>query len=291
MFSGFTERIQRSWQLTKLSWTILMKDKELLWFPVLSGLVMLAIMIVFFVPFSVVVGLASGGRGSDSNQILGAVFLFGYYTIAYSVSMYFNVALIGAAMIRLDGGDPTMGDGLKIANQRIGKIIQFALISATVGTISQYLRERGGIIGSFIASFISMAWNFATFFVLPILIVKDIGPIDAIKESTNLFKKTWGEQVVATMGIGFVTGMISFAIMLVGVLLIALAISMQSVAFAVIVGIAMFVAFILVSVISGALNGIFRAVTYRWVESGILPDEMDVEMIRGAFQDKNKRKA
>jgi hypothetical protein len=291
MFGGFMERIQRSWLLTKISWAILMKDKELLWFPVLSGLVMLAIMVVFFIPFSVVIGLASGGRDSDGGQILGVVFLFGYYTIAYTVSMYFNVALIGAAMIRLDGGDPTMGDGLKIANQRIGKIVQFALISATVGTISQYLRERGGIIGSFIASFISMAWNFATFFVLPILIVKDIGPIDAIKESTSLFKKTWGEQVVATMGIGFVTGMISFAIMIVGLLLIFFAISIQSLALGVIVGIAIFVAFILIGVIAGALNGIFRAVTYRWVESGVLPDEMDVEMIRGAFQDKNKRTA
>ena len=59
--------------------------------------------------------------------------LFLFYLAQYTVVFFFNTALVGAALIRLEGGDPTISDGLKIAFDRIGVIVEYAALAATVG--------------------------------------------------------------------------------------------------------------------------------------------------------------
>ncbi|MEZ4610600.1 MAG: DUF6159 family protein [Caldilineaceae bacterium] len=51
-------------------------------------------------------------------------------------------------------------------------------------------------------SFVGLAWNLITYLVVPILVVENIGPRQAIQRSTALIKKTWGEQVVAYVSTG-----------------------------------------------------------------------------------------
>ena len=51
-------------------------------------------------------------------------------------------------MIRLDGGDPTVRDGFRLAFARLPAILGYAAISATVGMILRAIAERGGIVGA-----------------------------------------------------------------------------------------------------------------------------------------------
>ena len=172
----------RSWQLVKASWAVLQADKELLWFPVISGIITILICIVMFIPSVVVsITLFSTGASEGVTEVFGFVGLFIFYLVTYTISIYFNTALIGAAMIRMDGGDPTMKDGFDIANSRLGKIIGFAAMSATVGVIIRVLQERGGIVGNIVSWLGGIAWNLATFLVIPVLVTQNIGPIDAVK--------------------------------------------------------------------------------------------------------------
>ena len=185
----------RSWQLVKASWAVLQADKELLWFPVISGIITILICIVMFIPSVVVsITLFSTGASEGVTEVFGFVGLFIFYLVTYTISIYFNTALIGAAMIRMDGGDPTMKDGFDIANSRLGKIIGFAAMSATVGVIIRVLQERGGIVGNIVSWLGGIAWNLATFLVIPVLVTQNIGPIDAVKRSASLLRETWGEQ-------------------------------------------------------------------------------------------------
>ena len=41
-----------------------------------------------------------------------------------------------------------------------------------------------------------------TFLVVPILVLEDLGVGDALKRSKDLFKKTWGENVIGQVGLG-----------------------------------------------------------------------------------------
>jgi hypothetical protein len=116
-------------------------------------------------------------------------------------------SLIGAALIRIKGGDPTVMDGFAIANSHFSAILGYAAISATIGLVLLWLSERGSL-GRLAASLFGMAWNLATFLVVPILVSEDLGPADAIKKSTRLLKRTWGEQIVGNFSIGLIFGLL-----------------------------------------------------------------------------------
>ena len=120
MFAKFS----RSWELVKASAGVLRSDKELLVFPVVSGIATLIVLATFAIPVFAL-RIFEDGVGP-----LGAIFGFQFYLCQYFVIFYFNSALVGAAMIRLNGGDPTVRDGLQIANERLVPILGYAAIAA-----------------------------------------------------------------------------------------------------------------------------------------------------------------
>ena len=65
-------------------------------------------------------------------------------------------------------------------------------------------RSASGIIGTIVARLVGLAWNLVTFLVVPILVLEDLGVGDALKRSKDLFKKTWGENVIGQFGLGAV---------------------------------------------------------------------------------------
>ena len=93
--------------------------------------------------------------------------------------IYANSALVGAALIRLRGGDPTVSDGLRIASSHLGSIIGYAAISATVGLILRWLQDRGSL-GVLASSLFGLAWSLATFLAVPVLVSENLGPMDSI---------------------------------------------------------------------------------------------------------------
>ena len=138
MFEKFT----RSWELTKASAAVLRSDKELMIFPVISSLAALLVAATFLIPIF-------GLRLFEGGQIgpLGFVVGFLFYVCQYFVIFFFNVALVGAAMIRLEGGDPTVADGIRIAKSKAGVILGYAAIAATVGMVLKMFEERAGFLG------------------------------------------------------------------------------------------------------------------------------------------------
>jgi hypothetical protein len=286
-------RYHNSWQLVKASWAVLRSDKQLLLFPIISAATMVLITIVFLIPVGAIFGLVgalTNSRGQSGSEVIGYAVLFLFYLVSYTVSIFFNVALVGAAMIRLDGGSPTLRDGLSLARSKFGIILQYAVISATVGIIFRFIEEKLGFLGSIIAWLGGLAWNVATYRVVPVLAAKDVSPIDAIKESANLLKKTWGEQIIADSGMGFVFFLLSMLVIFVGMFLtFAVGAAANSPALVVFFILATFVAVIGLAVIAGALSGIYQAALYRYAETGVVPDNFDIEMIKGAFKEKKKK--
>jgi hypothetical protein len=259
------ERLRRSWQLAKASWAVLRADRELLLFPLMSFLALVAILISFAVPIALTVGFS--GRELDENSTLGFVLGFLFYVVAYSVMFFFNAGLVGAAMIRLEGGDPTVGDGLRIASSRLPAIIGYAVIAATVGMVLRFISERAGFIGAIIIGFIGLAWSVLTFLVVPVLVVEKVGPVDAVKRSGRLLRKTWGEQIIGGAGIGIVFGLLSFAAIIIG---IAVVVAFAAVAWQLAV-LGVFATILVVggiSLVGAALSGIYTASLYRYATTG-----------------------
>ncbi len=275
------DKISRSWTLVKASAAVLRSDKELLLFPVISSIATLLVALTFMVP---VVGLRlfeGGGIG-----VLGAIVGFAFYLCQYFVIFFFNTALVGAAMIRLEGGDPTVADGLRIARSKAGVILGYAAIAATVGLVLKMISEKSGAIGKIVVGMMGMAWTLASFLVVPILVSRDVGPIDAVKESAALLKRTWGENVAGNVGIGLAFGLVTLLVVLAVIAMVVGAAALGGLKLAIVVGVIGALAIALVAVIQAALSGIYSAAVYRFAVDGQAPAGFAGPQLQAAFQPK-----
>ncbi|HUR17041.1 MAG TPA: DUF6159 family protein [Candidatus Limnocylindrales bacterium] len=277
MFQTFS----RSLELAKASLSVLRSDKELLVFPLISFIALVVVTISFAVPLWLTGAVADAVDGKIN--IPGAILAFLFYLVSYTVTFFFNTALVGAAMIRLDGGDPTLRDGFRIAMSRLPQIIAYALIAATVGMILRWISERAGFVGQIVAGIVGFGWSVATFLVVPILVLENVGPVDAIKRSASLLRKTWGEQLVGNFGIGLIFGLLALVALVIGVALIV-AIAQVS---TILAGVAVVVTALIVGAIAlvgAAASGIFTASLYRYATKGDPGPAFRTETISAAFR-------
>lgn len=259
------EKFSRSWELAKASAAVLRADKELLLFPVLSSIATLLVLATFALPVALT-DLFSDGFGP-----VAAVVGFAFYFCQYTVIVFFNSALVAAATIRMEGGDPTFSDGIRAARARLPAILGYAAIAATVGVLLKWLKDGdNNVIVRLIGSGLGVAWTLATFLVVPVLVNRDIGPVDALKESVALFKRTWGENAIGNVGIGAVFGLLTFGVVLIGAVTCFLA-AQASVGLAIGLGVVFVLAVLSLGVIQAALSGIYSAALYRYATAHQAP--------------------
>lgn len=278
------DSIGRSWELAKGSFRVLRSDKELLIFPFLSFIALVIVSLSFFYPFYLVGGITSAENGE--MNIASYVIAFLFYIVSYTVTFFFQTALVGAAMIRLDGGDPTLGDGFRIAFARLPKIIIYAVIAATVGMILRWISERAGIVGQIVGGILGFAWSVATFLVVPVLVVENVGPFEAIKRSTGYLKRTWGEQIIGNVGIGLVFGLLIMLVIFAGGALLFL-LFQASVTLGLVGVVALILLVGVLALIGSALGGIFTASVYRYATKGDGGSMFNNQVLATAFRQKH----
>jgi len=213
------------------------------------------------------------------------VWVFLFYFCQYSVIIFCNCALVGAAMIRLDGGNPTLADGFNAAKERIVPILGYAAIASTVGVLLQALRKDDSLVVRLIGSGLGAAWTLATFLVVPVLVSEQIGPIDALKQSAFLLKRTWGENLIGNVGMSVVFGLIGFVVVLFGAVLVFGA-AQLSVGLAIAIGVVFVIGLLLLGVIQAAIGGIYSAALYRYVTDGEAPPAFRGLQLEQAFAPK-----
>jgi hypothetical protein len=255
-------RISRGWNLAKMSLNIIRKDKEILIFPIISGLVTILLLASFFIGMFFSVGF--DGLAQKSSSWLVYVFFVAFYFISFFVSIFFNACVIGCATIRLNGGDPTVKDGFRIAWSNIGRIAVWALFAATVGLIIRAIQERVGFIGKLIMGALGVAWTVVTYFVVPVLIYEKLGPWGSVKRSASILKKTWGESLVGNLGLGlifFLLGALGILPIVLGALIGGLAGGIVGLAIAI-------VYWTILAVIASAAQSVLVAALYRYATTG-----------------------
>jgi hypothetical protein len=281
------ERFSRSWELVKASASVLSQDKELLVFPAVSAVATFIVGACFVLPMIGMGGFDNLGRAAEGEASIGVyLWAFAFYLAQYSVIFFFNAALVGAAMIRLEGGDPTVADGFRIAFGKIGPILGYAAIAATVGIILRAIQERVGFIGRWVTGLLGVAWTVATFMVVPILVTRNVGPLDAVKESASMLRRTWGENVIGQGGLGLVFGLIQVLLVIAGIAVFIGAASTQSVALMTIAALGVIASVILVALVQTALSGIYAAALYRHASGQQSVSGFDPQLLQNAFAHK-----
>jgi len=199
------ERMANGWELAKESWGVLKMDKELVVFPLLSGVACLLVLASFATPLFMTGYIDALSDDPEAFQSpVSWVIAFAFYFVNYFVIVFFNSALVASALIRFRGGDPTLSDGFGAAMNRLPQIAAWALVSATVGILLRAVEQAHEKAGSLISAILGTAWSIMTYFVVPVLVVEKVGPFEAVKRSVGVLKRTWGEALAANFGIGFI---------------------------------------------------------------------------------------
>jgi cytochrome c biogenesis protein CcdA len=210
--------------------------------------------------------------------------MFLFYFFTYMIIIFFNSAIIACVMIRLEGGDPTIKDGLNASMSMLPLIAAWALIAASVGMLLRMIEERSDGIGQIVSGFLGLAWSAISFLVIPILVVERRGPIASLKESTRLLKRTWGEQLIGRFSFGIVfaiLGIPAYLLLFMGFS----SITRNSAGGIMLVVLAMIYILIL-ALVQSALQAIFQAVMYKYVRDRKAPTGFNPYMLEGAFSRK-----
>lgn len=283
---------KKSGELLKQSFHVLRADKQLLVFPLLSTIACIAVLISFAAPFiftAIATDIAENHKKEELTagmKALGFAVMFLYYFVNYLVIVFFNTALVSCAMERFDGKTPTFAGGMRAAVSLLPQILGWALLSATVGTILRAIEERVGFVGKIITGLVGAGWSIATYFVVPVLVVEKVGPVDAVKRSVSVMSKTWGTALVSNVGMAFINLGLFVVCLLPVAIGGALSISLQH---WIPVAVGGFISVLLVMIfmlVMSAMQMILVAALYRFASSGQTPAGFDGEAMRTAFRTK-----
>jgi hypothetical protein len=204
-----------------------------------------------------------------------------FYVATYGVAIFFNAALAICVLRKLAGQQATILDGLHGALSCFPQILGWALVSATIGIVLKAIERRSGFVGSMVARVLGLAWSVATFLVVPVLVAERKGPLEAVQESVQLLKRTWGEDLLAGLGFGLlyffwaIPGAFAFVIgagMIPTHPIVAIAIMVLAILY-----------FPILGLVLSTMSTIFDVVLYRYASTGTITPGFDRELLEASF--------
>jgi hypothetical protein len=246
-----------------------MRDKELMVLPLISGAIMSVVTIGTGLGFSL------GGSSLEARGPALYLPIFLMYVVMYAIGIFFQAAVIAGATERMRGGDPTVRSALTAASRRLGPIVMWAVVAATVGMALRAIQDRVGFVGKIVAGLAGAAWSLATFFVVPVLVLEDKSIQDSFGQSVSVFKKTWGETMTGGVSLG-VAAFTAWATLIAITGVLAYVIGVAAVA-------VFLVGAILLGIFFSALQGVYVASLYRYATEGVVPPGFDRTLLGHAF--------
>lgn len=290
MFSG----IARGWGIAKTSWAVLKQHPKLLLLPIISGL-------AFLVLFGLVVGSVVAGSKSamvkqffesaQNGEVIAYAILFAIYFLSTFIVIFFNAALIFCSLQAFAGKTPSLREGISTALGRLPQILAWTFVASTVGlllsALQNFLKDKLGFLGSLLGGLVETAWLVVTYFAVPVIVVDGVGPVEAVKRSSSILKRTWGESLGGEGGLGIISFLLFLPVILLVGFVATTARGFGADATVPILLGAIIVPYVLtLIVVFSALGTIFRTGTYVYATTGKAPGNMDGALMQGAFKPK-----
>ena len=291
-------RIKTSLELFESSWSVMKKNKTLLFFPVIV-LVFILMIMIFFLSSVVLLdtgdmlpeiinarnwpGMADRVTFLTANYKLAfSVIGAGVYLIAVFLATFFNVAFYNEILHALNGNSVSIARGIGAAWSKIKLILIWSLFAGLVGMIIKTLEERLSFVGRWIMTFIGFSWSVASVFIVPVIIreEKTSNPVRLLKTSASMLHRTWGEAVTGYVGFSslFLIGLL----VIVPLFIIALIFAGQVISnLWVIIAMLLliFISLLAFGCLYSVMAHIYRCALYVYATEGIIPGPYDEEMM------------
>lgn len=281
----------RSFRLLKVSWQVVRKNRSMLFLPLLSALFSFVFIIAMLFP-TILAFIGDEGEGAVST-----ILALGIYLGLAFIATFFNTALVFIAREKLAGRDSSVGKALGFAFSKFGVILGWSLLSATVGLLLRFLENlaskvpvAGQIIILILQKVMGLLWSILTLFAIPVMVYEDVGPFKALRRSSLVLRKAWGEGFMMYFGLG---GVYLLFIVLGGFLFGSGLFFAGTTGEPVVMGLGLILA--VVYFVGGVLfletiNKVFFTALYMYASTGVVADGFPPQMLASAFRPKKHRK-
>ncbi|HXT12886.1 MAG TPA: DUF6159 family protein [Candidatus Angelobacter sp.] len=299
-------RFERSWLLFRSSLRVIVRNKELLIFPIFISAATVVIFLFFFAPallwptgYSVLSAEhwhALGGTFLSRTSGVGAhpfgptPFAIAYCVVVYFASMFtatfFNVAFYHEILAALNGESVSLGHGLQFACSRWKAILLWALFAGLIGLIIRAIEQRFEIVGRITAGLIGVAWSIASVFVIPV-IVRDqatANPILILKKSAGTLKNAWGEGLIGYIGIGAINTIVMASSMVVIVAAGVISSKLHNFWLLGLVLCGWFLGMVVWSYLMNVAGLVYKGALYLYAAEGAIHEPFDQPMLDSAWK-------
>jgi hypothetical protein len=197
--------------------------------------------------------------------------------------VFFNSALISCVMQVISGEEPRIDRALAVSGKRLPQIIGWALVSAFVGVLLKVIENAHERAAALVAAILGTAWSAMTYFVVPVIVLDGVGPVEAVKQSLSILKRTWGTALVGNFSLGLVGLLFMLPLYLLGIAMIALGVISGSLAVAVLCIAVAVALFVLAAAISSSAGTVFTALLYSFASGRSIPEGIDDSEFAQAF--------
>ena len=285
-------KLQRSWDIFLKSLKLIMAEKKLLIFPLISAFAMILLITLIVAGtflWIVLTGDPEAESGGESG-ILGIVVFFVLYLVTMLVSNLCMAAFFCEIFHGLNGESVQITRGIRDAFSRFKAIFMWSLLASTVGVLLQMLERRAGVIGTIVIKLAGVVWAVASCFAIPAIVRnRELNnPFRALKYSAGAIKRTWGESLIGFVGINMISGIAVFLFILLmiagGVIGFFAESAICWILLAFMAG-SLLIALILFSYLVNVAQAIYRAALYQYAEGEMVP-LFTQEELAGAFRAK-----
>ncbi len=196
-------RLKASWLLLKESFRFLRADSELVFVPIISGII-LVILFAFLLIAVLATGLVNVVSGETVWSAQAMILLFGGYLLTTFAVTLTQAMVTYTVYVRAQSGNATLGESFKAALSHAPSLFFWSVIQSTVGIILQLIAERSERLGRIVSSLLGVGWALITYFVVPAIVIDKKKAHHAIKHSASVFKSTWGETLVTNVSLGLI---------------------------------------------------------------------------------------
>jgi len=237
------------------------------------------------------VGQAVGVTFDKGGEVHQTGPFYAIMAVVYLVSMFlttfFNVAFYHEILTALNGQPVSISRGFRFAASRIRAVAAWSLFSGLVGLIIKSIEERVGVVGRIVVRLIGIGWSVASVFAIPVIVREgtSANPVEFLKSSARMLKKTWGESLIWYAGMSAGTFLAFTPLLVIG----ALALVFGWVFFW--VGLALWLAcFVVFAYVLGVAGQVYKGALYIYASEGVVPGPFDEDQMNMAWRVKSARK-
>lgn len=252
-------------------------DREMFWVPLIALIAQLFILGVALFTVCIPAGMFAEGGENVTLKASEYGFLFVFYIISAFVLAFSQAVITHIVYTRIHGGDATLSDGIKVASANTASLFVWACITSTVGILLRSIAERSQLLTKVLVAIVGTMWSVLTYFVVPAIVIDKKSPFSAISHSGSVFKRTWGETLIANISLGLV--FVAFFFVIIFALIGFMFLVNMSAGAIVMAGGILVVVVIIASLLSAVLESVLRTLLYVYASENIVPQNFNRELL------------